>query len=149
MFDSVSLPFQSSSAKCGLCRTKCPLRKSHVIPEFMFRALYDEKHRFWGISNIPTKPNRIFQKGPREKLLCDQCEQRLSRYELYASDVFFGNAAIEPVRTRTGLLFTGLLYKPLKLFFMSLLWRLGTTCLVPPTERLIQVPETQSTSLRV
>jgi hypothetical protein len=93
----------------------------------MFRPLYDEKHRFWGISNIPTKSNRIFQKGSREKLLCDQCEQRLSRYESYASDVFFGNAATEPAPTRTGLLFTGVLYKPLKLFFMSLLWRLGTT----------------------
>jgi hypothetical protein len=103
------------------------LRKSHVIPEFMFRPLYDEKHRFWRISNIPTKQNRIFQKGPREKLLCEQCEQRLSRHESYASDVFFGNAAVKPLRTPTGFLFTDILYKPLKLFFMSLLWRLGTT----------------------
>jgi hypothetical protein len=93
----------------------------------MFRPLYDKKHRFWGVSNIPTKPNRIFQKGPREKLLCNECEQRLSRYESYASDVFFGNAATKPMPTRTGLLFTGVIYKPLKLFFMSLLWRLGTT----------------------
>ena len=54
-------------------------------------------------------------------------EQRLSRDESYASDVFFGNAAVKPVRTPTGFLFTDILYKPLKLFFMSLLWRLGTT----------------------
>jgi hypothetical protein len=93
----------------------------------MFGPLYDEKHQFYNISNISMKPNQIFQKGPREKLLCDDCEQGVSRYESYASGVFFGNAATQPVRTRTGFLFTGLDYKPLKLFFMSILWRLGTT----------------------
>src|SRR6516225_11959807 len=105
-----SLPCRSTAAKCALCREERPLRRSHVIPEFMFRPLYDKKHRFWGVSNIPTKPNRIFQKGPREKLLCNECEQRLSRYESNASDVFFGNAATKPMPTRTGLLFTGVIY---------------------------------------
>ena len=116
-----------ASATCALCYEERPLRKSHVIPEFMFGPLYDEKHRFYGISNTPTKPNQIFQKGPREKLLCDSCEQQVSRYESYASAVFFGNAASQPMRIPTGFLFTGLDYKPLKLFFMSILWRLGTT----------------------
>jgi hypothetical protein len=41
-----------SQQKCALCRQERPLRKSHVIPEFMFGPLYDEKHRFYGISNI-------------------------------------------------------------------------------------------------
>jgi hypothetical protein len=116
-----------NAAICALCRQVRVLRKSHVIPEFMFTSLYDEKHRFYSISNIASKPNRFLQKGPREKLLCDECEQRISLYESYASNVFFGNAASKPVRIPTGFLFTGLDYKPLKLFFLSLLWRLGTT----------------------
>jgi len=118
---------QANTENCVLCQQVRPLRRSHVIPEFMFGPLCDQKHRFYSISNIASKSNRILQKGPREKLLCDECEQRISRYESYASDVFFGNAAIEPARIPTGFLFTGLDYKPLKLFFMSLLWRLGTT----------------------
>jgi hypothetical protein len=122
-----SVRTKPASGTCALCREERPLRKSHVIPEFMFGPLYDEKHRFHGVSNISTKPNQIFQKGPREKLLCDNCERQVSRYESYASDVFFGNAATQPVPTPTGLLFTGLDYKPLKLFFISVLWRLGTT----------------------
>lgn len=122
-----SVVVQTNLGKCALCGKDRPLRKSHVIPEFMFRPLYDEKHRFYGVSNIPSKPNQLFQKGLREKLLCDECEQRISRYESYASDVFFGNATTKPAPTQTGFLFTGLDYKPLKLFFMSLLWRLGTT----------------------
>jgi hypothetical protein len=93
----------------------------------MFGPLYDDKHRFYEISPIASKLDRLLQKGLRERLLCDECEQRLSRYERYASDVFFGDAAERPHRTRTGFLFTKLSYKPLKLFFMTLLWRLGVT----------------------
>lgn len=93
----------------------------------MFEPLYDDKHRFYEISPIATKPDRFLQKGLRERLLCDECEQRLSVYENYARHVFFGNAAMRPLRTRTGFLFTDLSYKSLKLFFMTLLWRLAVT----------------------
>jgi hypothetical protein len=113
--------------KCALCQQERVLGKSHIIPEFMFGPLYDDKHRFYQISPIATKPNRLLQKGLRQRLLCDECEQRLSRYERYARDVFFGDAAKRPHRTHTGYLFTELNYKSLKLFFMSLLWRLGVT----------------------
>jgi hypothetical protein len=95
----------------------------------MFAPLYDKKHRFHGISSIPSKPNKLFQKGLREKLLCDRCEQQLSEYEDYASKVFFGNATTRPTRCETGLMFFQLEYKPLKLFFMSLLWRFSITTL--------------------
>jgi hypothetical protein len=113
--------------KCALCQQERVLRQSHIIPEFMFEPVYDDIHRFHEMSRVPTKPNRLLQKGLRERLLCDECEQRLSHYERYARDVFFGNAARPPSRTPTGFLFTTLRYKPLKLFLISLLWRLGVT----------------------
>src|SRR5205809_2236864 len=91
-----------ASATCALCRQERPLRKSHVIPEFMFKPLYDEKHRFWSVTNVLSKQNRLFQKGLREKLLCDACEQRLSEHESYASAVFFGNAVKKPMPIPTG-----------------------------------------------
>jgi hypothetical protein len=95
----------------------------------MFRPLYDQKHRFWGISSTPSKPNKVLQKGLRERLLCDHCEKQIGIYEDYACRVFFGEAAQEPIRVETGLLFSKLQYKPLKLFFMSLLWRFAVTSL--------------------
>jgi hypothetical protein len=119
--------WELSKMKCALCRQERVLRQSHIIPEFMFEPLYDDKHRFYQISPIATKPDRLLQKGLRERLLCDECEQRLSVYENYACHVFFGNAARQPHRTRTGFLFTELNYRPLKLFFMSLLWRMAAT----------------------
>src|SRR5581483_11796599 len=85
------------------------------------RAVYDDKHRFYQVSPIATKPDRLLQKGLRARLLCGECEHRLSVYENYARHVFFGNEARRPHRTRTGFLFTELKYKPLKLFFMTLL----------------------------
>jgi hypothetical protein len=112
---------------CALCLNLREVRQSHIIPEFMFRPLYDKKHRFYGISSIVSKPNRLYQKGLRERLLCTDCEQRLSRHERYASAVFFGEATSQPKRTPTGFLFAGLNYKPFKLFLMSMLWRLAVT----------------------
>lgn len=112
---------------CRLCKQPRQLCSSHIIPEFMYRPLYDEKHRFWQLSSFPQRPNRKFQKGFRELLLCADCEQRFSRFERYARDVFFGNATSQPVQIETGLLFSRLRYKPLKLFFLSLIWRLAVT----------------------
>jgi hypothetical protein len=116
-----------SPVKCALCRQERPLRQSHVIPEFMYGPLYDQKHRFYSVSSVASKPNRMFQKGLRERLLCDECEQRLSPHERYAREVLLGNAATQPAPTPTGLMFSNLEYKPLKLFLMSLLWRLAVT----------------------
>lgn len=112
---------------CALCHEPKPLHESHIIPEFMYRPLYDENHRFYGVSSFPKKPNRFYQKGLREKLLCAICEQYFSRYEVYARGVFFGETASPPIKIPTGFCFSGLNYTLLKLFLMSLLWRLAVT----------------------
>ena len=33
-------------AICPLCNARSELLRSHVIPEFLFRPLYDDKHRY-------------------------------------------------------------------------------------------------------
>jgi hypothetical protein len=118
---------KAARGKCALCGEQRKLHQSHIIPEFMFGPLYDQKHRFYSVSSVPSKPNRLLQKGPREKLLCGECEKQFSRYENYASTVFFGSVPTPPLRLPTGFIFRGLDYKKLKLFFMSLIWRLGVT----------------------
>ena len=71
--------------QCRLCLAEKNLRDSHVLSEFLFRSMYDPMHRFWEISTNPDDKTRIHQKGPREKLLCEDCELELSKYERYAS----------------------------------------------------------------
>ncbi len=113
---------------CSLCLQDKPLRRSHIVPEFMHRDMYDRKHRFFGLSSSPSTPVKLFQKGLRERLLCGDCEQQLGKYEHYASDVFYART-LNGTPIQNGIVFRGLDYKSLKLFFVSILWRFGITSL--------------------
>ncbi len=56
---------------CALCLEERKLKNSHIIPEFVYKALgvYDEKHRFGGFSTDPDDKVTTHQKGFREYLL--------------------------------------------------------------------------------
>lgn len=76
---------------CRLCHKEAILENSHVIPEFMYSSLYDEKHRFQVLSTEREEKNSFEQKGIREALLCSDCENQLSQSERYVSLVFRGD----------------------------------------------------------
>lgn len=120
-----------SRDRCALCRQERELCLSHIIPEFFYTALYDEKHRFFMYSTDPNEKVRgPEQKGLRERLLCDECEGLLSPWEKYAREVVFGSAKLDlsadPQRGATA---NGVDYGRFKLFSMSLLWRAGVSSL--------------------
>lgn len=136
---------------CALCQHVRPLRASHIIPEFLHRPLYDELHRYHSYGSHGKPVTEIEQKGQRERLLCDDCEQRFCVYERWASDFYLGaitafEKATTPVSTfGKNLIFTridgegqptttaspkllnaeGFDYAKMKLFLLSLLWRMG------------------------
>ncbi|MCP4584464.1 hypothetical protein [Pseudoalteromonas sp.] len=129
---------------CNLCQKERDLKNSHIIPEFIYSSLYDEKHRFHEISDDVKKKNKMPQKGIRERLLCLECEQHLSKYERYASLVLNGGYSIT-VRNEGRLVHLGNVeYLKFKLFALSVLWRasvsdLGVFCQVklgPHEEKL-------------
>src|SRR6185295_13125540 len=76
---------------CALCKRVCALRNSHIVPEFLHSPLYDGKHRFhtYGLHGTPV--TGMQQSGQRERLLCDNCEQRFSVNERWASDFYRGS----------------------------------------------------------
>lgn len=141
---------------CALCGQNRDLRDSHVIPEFLHLPLYDEKHRFhtYGLDGEPQRG--LEQKGQRESLLCDECEQRFSNYERWVSDFYRGAVAAFADTSRSelqhgrSLKFTrigldgkpttsavprmlhveGIDYAKMKLFLLSLLWRMGISKLL-------------------
>lgn len=108
---------------CHLCHGVKSLRSSHIIPEFLYSSMYDEKHRFHILSTTHGQTNRLAQKGVREKLLCEDCEQRMSKWERYASQVLDGGAAIVAEQDGSQWHLSELDYKSLKLFQLSILWR--------------------------
>ena len=120
------------SKKCRLCLQVAEVRKSHVIPEFAYKALniYDEKHRFCAFSTDLNVRVDTHQKGLREKLLCDTCEGRLSMWESYAKKVLFGGVALDfEMDEQLGAIAHGVDYEKFKLFAMSLLWRASVSTL--------------------
>jgi hypothetical protein len=114
--------------RCRLCHNEGTLCKSHIIPEFLFKALYsEEKHQFIQVDG-PQKA-RKWQKGFREKLLCRDCEDKLNKLETYAAQVLFGGAEISFERMNNFIIMRDVDYNKFKLFQLSLIWRAGASAL--------------------
>ena len=64
---------------CRLCTLDRGLRNSHIIPESLYKPLYDKKHRAVHLTDFKGtndyKKLKPLQKGLREKLLCNECPE--------------------------------------------------------------------------
>ena len=119
----------TSVGVCRLCGVYKTLRKSHIIPEFIYQPMYDGKHRFFLMRPNDERSVKPLQKGLAERMLCHGCEQMLSRFERYASDVMTGNSYITISQTHDQVRISGLDYALFKLFLLSILWRASVSSL--------------------
>lgn len=118
--------------RCKLCDRQTQLvKKSHIIPEFMYSGMYDEKGRISKL-NLDNPRREVFiQSGIWEKnILCFKCENEfLSRLEGYAKVVLFGGnykwGDLPDYRrlNKNLAVGNGIDYTKMKLFFLSILWR--------------------------
>lgn len=119
---------------CKLClKDKELIRKSHIIPDFMYDGLYDEKHRFHEVT--VTKDKDIKTEGFRQtggyegQILCQSCDNEvLGKLEKYASQVLYGGIPnkIQKRDKDKGMeytLYEKIDHRKFKLFLLSLLWR--------------------------
>lgn len=68
--------------QCRLCQNDRKLCSSHIVPELLYRDLYDKNHKLIGVTGQGNKGWKPLQKGIREDLLCFDCEQHLNdKYE--------------------------------------------------------------------
>lgn len=112
--------------ECRLCKNEATLRNSHVIPEFYYKPIYDqEKKRFYSVSSDDEKKPQHHQKGLREKLLCDTCEGRLSKWETYFANLLFEKAKIREEKGK--LIVVDADYQKVKLHQISIIWRCGVS----------------------
>lgn len=118
---------EKTDNKCRLCEHEAQLINSHILPELVFKPCYDDKHRSRQ-HILPSFKRSLQQKGYREKLLCNDCELRFSRYERYFSNVWYGPSALRPALVPPpGLALSDLDYTRFKLFHLSILWRAGVS----------------------
>jgi len=114
---------------CKLCLYDRDLRHSHIVPEFNYRPMYDDKHRFMIVTADSTEPIRRQQKGMREYLLCDSCEQLLNRHENYVSRFLFGGVGFTGTTADGKHFIEGIDYRLFRLYHLSVLWRMSVSSL--------------------
>ena len=117
-------------ANCRLCHRVEPLRDSHIVPEFLYRPLRNDKRQMSGINGRGRLGRRLIQRGLTEHLLCDACEQHLSNtYETPFLRSWLQAEALpraaEPGSTHP----ITVDYAPFKLFHLSILFRSSASAL--------------------
>lgn len=114
-------------AACKLCLQIRPLRDSHILPELVYRPMYDEATRSALLLDVQAGKQRVRQRGFTEPLLCDDCEQRMNRWETYFARVWLHpSESRRPVQLPEDVVtIQGLDYESFKLFHLSLVWRAG------------------------
>lgn len=108
---------------CRLCLQQTDLCESHIIPEFLYKELYDPsyKNRIHVLHTAEDGDDRPLQKGYKEPMLCSACEGKF--HEKYVSSLFFA-AGPAQIKREAGT-YSGIDYDRFKLFQMSVLWRAG------------------------
>ncbi|MGI8967036.1 MAG: hypothetical protein ACR2H1_13250, partial [Limisphaerales bacterium] len=115
---------------CKLCGKQGELCKSHVLPDMAYNEVINSEAHPRMVIVHDVKEGQISdlsrQTGYWERLLCKECEAQFSKYETYASNHFLNvnlptpsNAADRMITLKVDD------YRPLKLFLMSVLWRVG------------------------
>jgi len=73
---------------CALCGEEKRLCESHIIPKFAIDWI--KKTSATGYLRQMVNKNKRVQDGSKEKLLCNDCELRFSKYEDYfAKNIFY------------------------------------------------------------
>lgn len=60
---------------CRLCHADRALCRSHIVPEFLYRDLYNEADYMMAINGLGRQGWKKQQIGLRERLFCERCEQ--------------------------------------------------------------------------
>jgi len=122
---------------CKLCkREKNLLKKSHIIPNFLYKELYDKQHKI-NILDIFSKdeikkPIRPSTGEYEQFILCSECDNNIiGRYESYCSIIIqnkdnkIKNKIIINNKGNRFNEISNIDYTKTKLFLLSLLWRMS------------------------
>ncbi len=121
---------------CKLChKEKKLVGKSHIIPDFMYHGIFDEKHRII-IAGLEKFQKLNFQQTgiTESNILCHNCEHELlGELEKYASKALYSNVLppTQQIHIEKGIKSDGLNvlkvsnlnYYKFKSFLLSILWR--------------------------
>lgn len=118
---------------CQLClQEKKLLKNSHIIPNFLYKGIFDAKHKFVSVNLDDYGDKKFHQTGFKDSdILCAECDNGIiGAYERYASNTIFGDHKNGTVAAYSGsgnelpyIRFENLDYDLTKLFYLSILWK--------------------------
>jgi hypothetical protein len=115
---------------CKLCGNDRKLRNSHIIPEFLYAKLYNSKNQLLGIHGLGKHGYQLLQKGIRESLFCEACEQHFNKYcEKPFKKQWVDASPLPDPWDATGIHWIKVDYASFKLFHLSVLFRAGVSSL--------------------
>ena len=134
------------NALCRLCHVPSKLCESHIFPRSFIKFVRDEgTNKFY---EMYDKAHNLIQDGPKERLLCGPCEQRISRYEKYFKEaVHLSRHGIEILQADEVAVIRNLDYGNVKLFLLSVLWRMSVSSL--PQCRAVELGEKEEVIRRM
>lgn len=121
--------------KCKLCeQEKVLIKKSHLIPDFFFKSLYNEhskliKFDFFQLIKGIKKESKLPTSTYERFILCAKCDNEIiGQYETYYARTIFHGMEFEkrtfPEPNKLNYYeFQNLNYDYVNIFFLSLLWR--------------------------
>lgn len=118
---------------CQLClEDKTLIKNSHIIPNFLYKGLFDDKHKIVNVNLHDFDDATFHQTGFKDKdILCAECDNVvIGKHERYASNTIYGNYDKQDIEIYQGdavalpyVRFKNLDYALIKLFFLSILWK--------------------------
>ncbi len=120
---------------CALCKYDKPLQRSHIIPERIYKPLYDrggrgKAQKLDKVEGVFTR-QRPIQKGLREELLCSSCEDLLNEdYEKEFNELWFKKRILpEAIESGESIIIDGINYQQFKLYHLSILFKASVSSL--------------------
>jgi hypothetical protein len=112
---------------CALCKRETELLRSHVIPKFTHKRIKKEDGRLLRFTKGSHPEGDPIQDVFFENLLCPNCEALFQKWEDHAARMFNQKKVFDfpPTATRQLVRMIGFDYAKMKLFLMSILWRMG------------------------
>ncbi len=111
------------SGLCPLCEEDHPLCNSHIVPEFCYKGMYDNKGRAIAIDTVDIHNDKFVQNGLKEYMLCSGCEGKINRYETIFKAEWLDLDRPKEMEIKIQGCLEGLGYEDHKLFHLSVLFR--------------------------
>jgi hypothetical protein len=124
---SLTLGKNADERDLSLCKKQAELQRSHVIPKFTHKRIKKEDGRLLRFMKGGHPEGDHVQDAFFEDMLCLACEARFQKWEEHAARMFAQKHVFDfPASPGRQLVkITGFDYAKMKLFLMSILWRMG------------------------